>query len=149
VTGEVEEIDGVKAPLGFNDDGTNGDKEAADGIFTGVLTATRHGEHRLWITAHGMTFERQREHRFYVPEKEIIQAGGLQAGKVGEEEEPPAEGEREKENKASVNEETQGTSWAWVFVKFSVVNFVLLTAGSAFVLKRKGRLKFKKKTHDH
>jgi hypothetical protein len=148
VTGEVEETEGVASPLRFVDDGTKGDKKAGDGVHTGLLRTSRHGEHRLRIRALGMTFEREREHGFYVPEKELVQADDLEE-EDPQEESPTNAGPSEQGSGAAAKGDTEGTGWVWVFVKFSLINFVFLAAGITLVLHRQGKLPFRKKTDDH
>jgi hypothetical protein len=87
ITGTLEGPTGERASLPFVDDGSRGDSEAADGIYTGLLAGGLHGEHRLRVRAYAMTFDREREYRFYGAGEGIIPLEEAQ-GQNGNEPEP-------------------------------------------------------------
>lgn len=148
ITGEREGEKGARSSLRFLDDGARGDRNAGDGVYSARLDPLEPGEHRLWIRAYGMTFEREREFAFIVSGRQVAQAAGVKyAG--GQEEERPLEGEsRHEAGEAATRKRAPPNRWAPALFRFAVINFVLLTAGLIGVLIRQGRLGFKAKSHD-
>lgn len=69
---------GSKTFLPLRDDGTLGDRAAADGVFTTVLRAQEVGQHCLELSARGKSFDRLIRREFVV----LSPAGGIQPAQV-------------------------------------------------------------------
>ena len=125
VTCEVETAEGGLVSLPLLDDGRPPDREPGDGVFTGVFQPSTTGEHLLRIHAKTMTFERQKEHPFYVPEEEMAilkdpqERNEVAAPGPAHPPAPPAEAPSE------------GVDWGWVLVRLLLINgaVALIVAG--------------------
>ncbi len=124
--------EGIAIPL--YDDGTNGDLEAGDGVYAAMIKPTRRGEHMLHVGAHGLTFEREKNLAFYVPEKEL------------EDTLPPTEDLQPLNEHALPDVEAMplqdgapGTDWRSVLLRFLAINAVLALILSVTLILRRRR----------
>jgi hypothetical protein len=133
ITGTLEGAGGERSSLPFVDDGSRGDKRADDGIYTGLLTGSRQGEHRLRVRAYAITFEREREYTFCAAGEEFVpveearaqSARGPEGKPAAEPQTNPTEASAEKERSDS----SRGSVTMAPFRLLLMIEAILLLSG--------------------
>jgi hypothetical protein len=119
---------GISVPL--HDDATHGDLGAGDGVYTAMIGPEERGEYLLRLRALGLTFEREKQLAFYIPEEELEDDLPLpeEPSPIPKE---PAVPVQEEPQPAPVQ---QGVEWKDVLIRFLAVNAVLVLCVGAFFL---------------
>lgn len=115
----------------LRDDGKHGDEVAGDGIYQAIIEPTQRGEHLLRIRAQGLTFAREKQLSFYVPEEELEDTLKTADDLPPEEEEPAL-----PDVQAPPEESSADVDWGWVMVRFLMINAVLAVCLTAAILWR-------------
>ncbi len=146
MTAEIVPKGGEGIFVRLNDAGRHGDGRAGDGVYTAMIRPPGRGEFLLNLQARGLTFEREQNVAFYVPEEELEEAlAQAEKTAAAPASRPPAPtappGEPEPDAPVEVGPppvpERQGVTWGSVLVRFLAINAVLGLCLAVFFLWRR------------